>query len=133
MLIALARRLGMPMLMAVIVGFMRGVWAEQRAFQVQFTEGAGPVGQAKQRQRRFELATNLGHLGFIGLALGGMLKPHQVHGRALQLDFQALTVEDHIERSGAVFVGGEAAVFGMLMFVLMLMAVLMGLGEGQGQ
>ncbi|APC22480.1 hypothetical protein BME99_27960 [Pseudomonas protegens] len=56
-----------------------------------------------------------------------MFEAHQVHCRALQLQFQGLAVEHGVQTADSMFVGAEAA-----MFMLVIMG-LRGLGGGQWQ
>jgi uncharacterized membrane protein len=85
--------------------------------------------------RLFQFAARSADLGFVGVTLGGMLEADQVHGWAVQLQLQHLAIEYNVELGGAVFMGIQAAVFGMVVLVMMVFVFVLVRGNraGQGQ
>ncbi len=101
--------------------------AEQRAFQFHLAGLAVTAGQGEQADGLLQLTLGRRDLGFVGLALGGMLETDQVHGRAFQLQLQQVAVQCHVQAGDTMFMGTQAV---MGVFV---MVMLVGLGGDQGQ
>ena len=113
-------------LLLVRVG--RRLVAEQRT--PQFLAGhraAGGDRQGEQLQRFFQLRAGLGHGGLVRVGAGGVFETDQVHRRAVQLQFEGLAVQRHVQLGDAVLVLAQAAV-GVVMVV-----VVMGLGGERQQ
>ncbi|MNE78009.1 hypothetical protein D3C80_1743720 [compost metagenome] len=62
-----------------------------------------------------------------------MLETDQVHCRGFQFQLQSLLVQCHIEASDPVLVSAQAAVFVLLMVVVMIFAGIAGRQRQQGK
>ncbi|VXC83010.1 hypothetical protein PSEUDO8Z_170303 [Pseudomonas sp. 8Z] len=116
---------GMLMLVFISIIVVVIVATEQRAFQFLLGHLAGASGQAEQLDGFLQFGFGSGDLGLVRIALGGMLEADEVHRRAVDLQFQVLTVEGYVEAGHAMLVRAEAAVF--------MVVVVMGLDDSQGQ
>ena len=77
------------------------------------------LGQVEQGRWIFQLFAHGGDLGLVGGAGGYMFETHQVHGRAVQFQLQDLAVQHGIQAPDAMFMGAEAAVLVVMVFVSM--------------
>ncbi|MNL65442.1 hypothetical protein D3C87_1897740 [compost metagenome] len=80
----------------------------------------------------FEIGASRRDLGLVGIVAGRMLKANQVHGRALQFQFQRLVVQCHVEASRAVLVGTQAAVFVFVFVLVGMIMIFAGVARRQG-
>jgi len=106
----------------VVIIVMLGFWfvTEQRAVEFLAADHATcGLGQVEQCRWIFQLLAHGGDLGFVGGAGRYMFEAHQVHGRAVQFQLQGLAVQYGIQAPDAMFMGAEAAVLVVVVFVSM--------------